>query len=145
MPARSPAGRWNRHLRGRAHERNSHRQERRDRETRGRRAESLAALLLRLKGYRVIGRRIRTPAGEIDIVIRRGDTIAFVEVKARRSEAMAADAVTSRQKHRIVRAAGHYLATRPAFASLTQRFDVVLVTPNRWPRHLISVWNESVE
>ena len=110
--------------------------QRRNRERRGRRAESLAALALRLKGYGVLARRLRTPSGEIDLVVRRGGTVAFVEVKAR-------PAVAHRQKQRIARAAAHYLAANPRFAGLTHRFDVVLVAPRRWPRHIINAWSES--
>lgn len=117
--------------------------ERRSRERRGRRAESLAALALRLKGYRILARRARTPSGEIDLVIRRGGTVAFVEVKTRASLAEAAASVPHRQRRRIVRAAAHFVAAHPRCAGLTQRFDVVLVAPRRWPRHIISAWRES--
>ena len=117
--------------------------QRRNRERRGRRAESLAALALRLKGYGVLARRLRTPSGEIDLVVRRGGTVAFVEVKARPAFAAAAEAISHRQKQRIARAAAHYLAANPRFAGLTHRFDVVLVAPRRWPRHIIDAWRES--
>ena len=53
----------------------------------GRRAEALAALWLRLKGWTILARRVRTPVGEVDLIARRGRTIAFVEVKARASAA----------------------------------------------------------
>ena len=69
--------------------------------------------------------------------------LAFVEVKARPAFAAAAEAISHRQKQRIARAAAHYLAANPRFAGLTHRFDVVLVAPRRWPRHIIDAWRES--
>ena len=105
-------------------------------ERRGRFAEAAALLLLALKGYRVLGRRVRTPFGEIDLVVRRGRVLAFVEVKARDELAKAAEAVSLRQRRRIVRAAAWWLARRPAFGDHLLRFDAVLVAPRRWPRHL---------
>ena len=109
-------------------------------ERRGRLAEIAALLLLALKGYRVIGRRVRTPFGEIDLVVRRGHVLAFVEVKARDEMAKAAEAVSPRQRQRIVRAAAWWLARRPAFGNHLMRFDAVLVAPRRLPRHLAGVF-----
>ncbi len=111
-------------------------QRKRAAERRGRFAEMAALVLLALKGYRVIGRRVRTPFGEIDLVVRRGRVLAFVEVKARDDMAKAAEAVSLRQRRRIVRAAAWWLARRPAFGDHLLRFDAVLVAPRRWPRHL---------
>lgn len=113
------------------------------REKQGRTAETRAAWALRLKGYRIDARRVRTPVGEIDLVARRGDVVAFVEVKARRSLAQAADSLSAGQRRRIVRAAGHYIAAHPELAGLTQRFDAVFVVPRKWPHHIISAWRES--
>jgi putative endonuclease len=117
--------------------------ERRQREKRGRAAERRAAWALRLKGYRVVARRVRTPAGEIDLVARRANVVAFVEVKARPTLAQAAGSVSPGQRRRIVRAAAHYIAANPHLAALTQRFDTVLVVPRKWPHHVISAWRES--
>ncbi len=116
---------------------------RRTREKRGRQAEALAALALRLKGYRILDRRIRTPAGEIDLVARRGMVVAFVEVKARQTHGRAAESITPAQRRRIVRAAANYIAANPRLAPLTQRFDAILVEPRRWPHHIINAWTES--
>ena len=116
---------------------------RRAREHLGRRAESRAALALRLKGYRILGRRVRTPAGEIDLVVRRGAVVAFVEVKARQSRARAAESVSPAQRRRIARAAAHFIAANPRLAPLIQRFDAVLVEPRKWPHHIINAWSES--
>lgn len=100
----------------------------------GRAGESLAALYLRLKGYRIIARDLRTPVGEIDLIARRGDILAFVEVKARATEA--AEVLSPAQRRRIVRAAEMFLARRPEFQAHGVRFDLILVGHRRWPRHL---------
>lgn len=111
---------------------------------RGLRAETLAAVWLRLKGYRILARRLKTRAGEIDLVARRGSTLAIVEVKASGQPEMAGDrgaeALLPRQQQRLVRAANHLLAMRPALAGLDLRFDLVLVAPRRLPRHLVDAW-----
>lgn len=106
----------------------------------GRRAEWLCVWRLRLSGYRVLGRRIRTPAGEIDIVARRGTLLVFVEVKARRSGDDAAFALTEPQWRRIARAAEMFIARRPALGACAIRFDAMLVTPRGWPTHVIDAW-----
>ena len=107
---------------------------------RGHWAERLCAAHLRLRGYRVIARRLRTPAGEIDLIAQRAGTLAIIEVKARRDERTAAEAVTARQRARIIDATRWYLAGRPDLAALCIRFDAMLVTPWRWPRHLPDAW-----
>lgn len=105
----------------------------------GLRAEALAGLLLRLKGYRILARRLKTPAGEIDMVVRRGRSLAIVEVKARGS-GQAMEAVLPRQQRRLERAAAHFLGRNPQFASFDLRFDVVLVEPRRLPKHIADAW-----
>jgi putative endonuclease len=112
-------------------------------DSRGRHGERLAALSLRLRGYRILDRRVRTPAGEIDLVARRGNIVAFVEVKARETRAAAAESLSRRQRQRIVRAAAHYVAARPHLAATTQRFDLMVVSPRAWPCHIINAWSES--
>lgn len=106
----------------------------------GRHAETWCRLALRLKGYRIVATRERNPAGEIDIVARRGAILAIVEVKARRQPTQAAEALTSRQRRRVARAAAIFLAQHPALATLSVRFDVMLVSPWHWPRHLRDAW-----
>jgi len=106
-------------------------------------AERRAAWALRLKGYRIVARRVRTPAGEIDLVARCGDVVAFVEVKARPTYANAVGSVSAGQRRRIVRAAAHYIAANPHLAALTQRFDAMLVVSRKWPHYVISAWRES--
>lgn len=115
---------------------------RRRAERRGHAAEAFAALLLRLKGYGILARRFRTPVGEIDIVARRGRTIAFVEVKARGTTGAGLEAVTGTGRSRIAAAAQAYLARYPAASRMTLRFDVVVVAPRRWPRHLRGAFGE---
>jgi putative endonuclease len=100
----------------------------------GRAGEALAAIILRLKGYTILARDLRTPVGEIDLIARRGGTLAFVEVKARREASE--EVLTLRQRRRIVRAAEMFLARRPELATLDVRFDVMLIGRHRWPRHL---------
>jgi putative endonuclease len=110
-------------------------------EKRGRHSETLAALLLRLKFYRILGRRVRTKLGEIDLIARApSGIVCFIEVKARAHDAGAADALGPRQQARIARAARLYLAGRPGLAPRGVRFDVVSVVPGRIPRHLRDAW-----
>ena len=114
---------------------------RRRSERHGRRAEQLAAWYLRFKFYRILARRWRTPLGEIDLVAKRGRTLAFVEVKARATEAAAIEAITPAARVRIARAAQLWLTRYPAAASLTLRFDVVIIAGRGWPRHLRSAFD----
>lgn len=112
------------------------RDDRRVAERRGRRAETLATWVLRLKGYRILARRYRTPVGEIDLIARRGGLIAFVEVKQRDTLAEAAEALTATGRRRIARAASLWLSVHPAAAALDLRFDVIMCVPGRLPRHI---------
>lgn len=103
-------------------------------------AESLCRLALRLKFYRILAARYRSPMGEIDIVALRGDILALVEVKARPSRAEAAEAVHARQRERLARAANDFLARHPRFHRHNLRFDVMLVAPRSWPVHIKDAW-----
>ncbi len=80
-------------------------------------AENLCAWHLRFRGYRILARRFRTPVGELDIVARRGSTLAVVEVKARADAITARDSLSSRQQGRIIRAAEAFITARPAWTS----------------------------
>jgi putative endonuclease len=106
-------------------------------------AEAKAAALLMAKGYRILARRFRTPHGEIDLVARKGDLLAFVEVKARASLDDAAYAVTPRQQQRIIDAAQGWLMVHPEHAEFELRFDVILVAPKSLPRHLKAAFDTS--
>jgi putative endonuclease len=99
-------------------------------------AESRAAGLLIAKGFRIVARRFRCPAGEIDIVAKRGALLIFVEVKARARLDDAAWSVTDRQKRRIASAATAWLAANPDDAMCDMRFDAVLVAPRSLPWHI---------
>jgi len=110
---------------------------------RGLSAETRAAILLLVKGYRILARRWQSPVGEIDIVARRRRVLIFVEVKARARLDDAAEAVSERQRRRIVAAAQAWLAGHPEHASAEIRFDAVLVMPRRWPRHIVAAFDAS--
>jgi len=103
-------------------------------------AESIAAIFLGAKGYRTIARRWKSPVGEIDLVIKRGRLIVFVEVKARKDFDQAAESVLVRQRRRIVAAAQAWLAAHPEHAGYDMRFDAVLVSPGRVPQHVVSAF-----
>jgi len=111
----------------------------------GLRAESIAALLLRVKGYQVLDRRFSAAGGEIDLVARRGATIAFVEVKARDGLETAAEAITEAKRRRIGRAARVWLARNPWAAAFNLRGDAVFVAPGRLPRHLAAAYRLEVD
>jgi putative endonuclease len=106
-------------------------------------AEGRAAACLMAKGYRILARRYRTPHGEIDIVARRRNLIAFVEVKARATLDEAAFAVTPRQQQRIIDAAQGWLAAHPEHAEFELRFDAMLIAPGRLPRHVLAAFDAS--
>src|SRR6202042_3959013 len=108
---------------------------RRDAHLYGLKAESIAALLLRLKGYTILARRFVVSGGEIDLVARRGDSIACVEVKARADLEVAAIAIGATKQRRISRAARVWLMRNPWAAGLTLRGDAVFVARRRLPRH----------
>ena len=118
--------------------------ERRRAERRGHAAERFAALALMLRGWRVVARRHRAHGGEVDLVIRRGDLVAMVEVKARRTVRGAVDAVPESAWRRIERAGDDWLMRRSDAAGLSVRYDIVAVPtplrPWRWPTHLPGAW-----
>ncbi|WFS00966.1 YraN family protein [Rhizobium tumorigenes] len=111
------------------------RQKRRKAWRRGYLSEYLAALYLVCKGYSIVAIRHKTVLGEIDIVARKGDLAVFVEVKARRGEQAAIDAVSFSSQRRIRAASDLWLAQQPDFGRLSQRYDIVAILPGRWPRH----------
>ena len=104
-------------------------------------AESRAAMLLVAKAYRILARRWKTPFGEIDIVARRRRTLVFAEVKARDSIDEAVEAVTDRNKRRIIDAAELWLAQHPEHGNAEIRFDVILVAPGKMPRHIANAFD----
>jgi putative endonuclease len=104
----------------------------------GLRAETIAALWLTLKFYRILDRRYRAQGGEVDIVAQRGRTIVFVEVKARGALEDALISITPEKRRRFSRAAARWLATHPWAANYTLRADAVFIAPRRLPRHFIA-------
>jgi putative endonuclease len=108
-------------------------------ERRGRGAETLACWYLRLKGWRILARRARVPGGEVDIVARRGGTLAFVEVKARANGEAAAFAL-DRYRLRRVAVAAERLAPRYMRDGDDVRIDALFIVPGKLPRHLPDVW-----
>ncbi|WP_028032174.1 YraN family protein [Chelativorans sp. J32] len=106
----------------------------------GHRGEWIAAIALMLKGYRILARRFRTPLGEIDLIARRGDLVAIVEVKARPTLAEAMEAVSFTAQRRIDAAADLWLARQPDYARLSLRYDLVAIVPRRWPVHVKNIY-----
>jgi putative endonuclease len=105
----------------------------------GRRAEAFAALWLQLKGWTILARRARTPRGEVDLIARRGRTLAFVEVKARATQLEAERALDDYRLRRVA-AAAQALAPRYTRDGDTLRIDAIFIVPRRWPRHMEDVW-----
>ncbi len=110
--------------------------DRRKAETSGRAAERVALWYLRLKGYRLLVQRYKSHAGEIDLIMRKGETTAFIEVKARRSIDAAIVSVTPFQSKRICAAARVFMAHDRKAHKQFCRFDIVAVSPYHWPRHI---------
>ena len=108
-------------------------------EKRGRRGEGWAALWLRLHGWRILARRLKTPRGEIDLVARRGRTVAFVEVKWR-TTGEGLDTAIDAYRLRRVAAAVEAVAHRHIRPGDTIRIDVLLLAPRTWPRHIVNAW-----
>jgi putative endonuclease len=109
-------------------------------EMRGRRGETVAAWWLRLQGWQIVGERVRTARGEVDLIAKRGKTLAFIEVKARRTNADLALAIDQPRLRRVA-AAADILFPRYAKGAENVRIDVILVAPWRLPHHLVNVWH----
>ncbi|WP_068075952.1 YraN family protein [Novosphingobium lentum] len=108
-------------------------------ERQGRRGETFAMVWLRLAGWRVLARRQRVGAGEVDLIVRRGRMVAFVEVKWRATAADRDLAIDARRLQRVARAA-EVLAPRYVRDGDDMRIDVLLLAPGRWPRHITNAW-----
>jgi len=113
--------------------------DRRAAEASGRRGERIAAWWLRLKGWRILDKRVRTPAGEVDLVARKGNLIAFVEVKMRATSAELDFAIDDRRLTRVA-AAAEVLMPRYAGPGDDIRVDVILLAPGTMPRHIENAW-----
>lgn len=101
----------------------------------GHRSEWLAAAWLMLKGYQLLGFRLKTRSGEIDILARRGTVLAVVEVKRRATTEQALAALSAEQHERLLSAGRAVLRQRPSLAGHQLRIDVVALAPGRFPRH----------
>ena len=111
----------------------------------GRRAEVLAALWLMLKGYRVLGFRLRTPHGEIDLVARRGRVVAAVEVKTRTTIEAALEAVSLTPRQRLRRALRALAGRRRGLENAHARLDLMALAPGRLPRHIPDAWSQDAD
>lgn len=109
----------------------------------GRKGESLAAWFLRLKGYRILATRYKTPLGEIDLIARRFGTTVFIEVKSRSGRHREGEALLAVRSDRIVRAAQYYVSRHPRLAATPLRFDVIFLAPRMWPRHVMNAFDAS--
>jgi len=116
---------------------------RRLRERKGRRAENAAALWLQLKGYRILDRRARTPACEIDLVAAKKNMVIFVEVKSRLTHEKALESVTPQLRKRLEQAANLWVSRHHKLREHIWRFDIVLLAPGRFPRHMRDAWRAS--
>lgn len=107
---------------------------------RGLSAEYRAAWALRLTGWRILKNRYKTKLGEIDLIAKKGKTVAFIEVKARKTREEALAAVTPASQRRIVNAARQFIAEHPKAVFFTLRFDVMIVRPWRWPERVTNAF-----
>ncbi|MDE2355618.1 MAG: YraN family protein [Alphaproteobacteria bacterium] len=109
----------------------------------GRRAEWWCALWLMLRGYRLLGFRLKTPQAEIDILALRDGVVAVIEVKRRRTLGEALEAVGAAQRRRLIAAAGGLAARRPDLAAAPVRLDLIALAPGRLPRHIPDAWRDA--
>ena len=110
----------------------------------GRLAEVWAAAWLMAKGYQVLGFRLKNRVGEIDLLARRGDVLAVVEVKRRATLDQALTALSDTQKSRLMAAGRAVARNRPSLKSLSLRLDMVALAPGRFPRHVRGLSQESL-
>jgi putative endonuclease len=113
---------------------------RRKAHTRGLSAENFAAWYLRLTGWRILKQRYKTKAGEIDLIVKKRKTVAFIEVKARKSRQAALEAVSPASQKRIVRAAKIFVAEHPKAGFFTLRFDVMIIRPWALPERIVNAF-----
>ncbi len=99
-------------------------------------AEFKAKSYLRCKGYKILEQRFKTPSGEIDLIVKNGNLIVFVEVKMRKTMEAAAEAIHEKNKSRVRRAAELYLQKHPEYTEFELRFDALVMAPGAWPQHI---------
>ncbi len=113
---------------------------RRKHEKRGRNAEWLASIWLRLKGYKILQKRVRMRTGEIDLIATKGRVIAFIEVKARKTINIGLQSVPETSWRRISKTAEIWMAKKTKFKNHDWRYDLVVVCPWKIPSHLKAFW-----
>lgn len=106
----------------------------------GRRSEAWAAAWLMLRGYRILGFRLKTPQAEIDVLAKKGCVLAVVEVKSRTTIEAALEAVSFDQRDRLRRAGTSLAARRPGLTDCAVRLDLLALAPGRLPRHIPDAW-----
>ena len=106
-------------------------------------AEYIALVHLMLKGYRILGFRLKLPQGEIDILAQRGRRLAVVEVKRRRTHEEAWESVSSDQQERLWQSALSLQDGRPQLKRLDLGIDLYTIAPGRWPQHRINAFEKS--
>jgi putative endonuclease len=106
----------------------------------GKWAEFFAILFLKAKLYRIIGRRVKTPVGEIDIIAMRGEQLAFIEVKMRNSIDSAISSLSHHQQRRLERASNYYMSGKERLSTKVVRFDLIALAPFRCPVHIKNAW-----
>ena len=105
-------------------------------------AETTACAALEAEGWRILGRRLRTPAGEIDVVAERAGLLAVVEVKRRPTLAEAAASLSARQRARLLAAAEILLAANPDWGRAGIRFDVIVVDDAGQVRRIVDAFRQ---
>ncbi len=108
----------------------------------GRRAEVWAAVWLMLRGYRILGFRLKTPQAEIDLLAVKGQVLAVVEVKRRTTLTAALEAVGYDQRERLRRAGRNLAKNRPGLQDAAVRLDLIAMAPGKWPKHCPDAWAE---
>jgi len=103
-------------------------------------AEYIAAIYLWLKGYRIMARRFKTPVGEVDLIVRKGQALVFVEVKLRKTFADALESINAKSRRRITKAAQYFIMHNPQYAEFGMRFDVIALGRGFSMRHLDNAW-----
>ncbi|OUS12317.1 hypothetical protein A9Q97_06195 [Rhodospirillales bacterium 47_12_T64] len=122
---------------------NPHNSKRVEAQKRGKYAEQLASWFLRFKGYQILVTNYKTSVGEIDLIAKRGNVLCFIEVKKRASKSIAAHAISSKQKARIIRASELYLKQNSNYQILGKRFDAILIGATVIPYHITNAWQSN--
>ena len=105
----------------------------------GRHGERRAAVWLRLKGWSILAERVKTPLGEVDLIAKRGNVVAFIEVKWRKKRADLDHAIDEYRLQRVA-AAAESTAHKYAKSGEDIRIDVILLAPGAFPRHIANAW-----